>query len=473
MNDRSNPQLDFIENITFDEIQIGDYSTLVRTLRNDDIQMFAILSGDINPTHVDPEYASSSSFREVVGHGMWGGILVSNILGTQFPGPGSVYIGQTFNFERPVRVGDTLTVTVTCQQKFAHNHHIVFDCRVRNQEGECVLHGTAEVLAPLEKIRRPKVEMPELKLAETKAARFEHLLDITEGLSAIALAVAHPCDGESLRGALLARDRGLVVPTLVGPEAKIRAVAEEFNLDLGETSIVDVEHSHAAAMAAVTLAREGKADALMKGSLHTDELMSAVVSSGTGLRTERRISHVFVMDVPTYPRLLLITDAAINIVPDVMTKADIIQNAIDLALMLKIREPKVAILAAVETVNPKMQATTDAALLCKMADRGQISGGLLDGPLAFDNAISLAAARAKGIRSPVAGQADILVVPDIEAGNMVAKQLEHLANAVGAGIVLGARVPIVLTSRSDTAETRTASTAVAVVMAHYRKRTLK
>jgi phosphate acetyltransferase len=473
MNDRSNPQMDFIENITFDEIQIGDYSTLVRTLRNEDIQMFAILSGDINPTHVDPEYASSSSFREVVGHGMWGGILVSNVLGTQFPGPGSVYIGQTFNFERPVRVGDTLTVTITCQQKFAHNHHIVFDCRVSNQEGESVLHGTAEVLAPLEKIRRPKVEMPELKLSETKAARFEHLLDITEGLSAIALAVAHPCDGESLRGALLARDRGLVVPTLVGPEAKIRAVAEEFNLDLGDTSIVDVEHSHAAALAAVALAREGKADALMKGSLHTDELMSAVVSSATGLRTERRISHVFVMDVPTYPRLLLITDAAINIVPDVVTKADIVQNAIDLALMLKIQEPKVAILAAVETVNPKMQATTDAALLCKMADRGQIIGGLLDGPLAFDNAISLAAARAKGIRSPVAGQADILVVPDIEAGNMVAKQLEHLANAVGAGIVLGARVPIVLTSRSDTAETRTASTAVAVVMAHYRKRTLK
>lgn len=473
MNDRSSMPLEYIENITFDEIQIGDCSTLVRTLRNEDIQMFAILSGDINPTHVDPEYASSSSFREVVGHGMWGGVLVSNVLGTQFPGPGSVYIGQTFNFERPVRIGDTLTVTITCHQKFAHNHHIVFDCRVRNQEGESVLHGTAEVLAPLEKIRRPKVEMPELKLSETKAARFEHLLEITKGLSAISLAVAHPCDAESLRGALLARDRGLVVPTLVGPEAKIRAVAEEFNLDLSETIIVDVEHSHAAAQAAVALAREGKVDALMKGSLHTDELMSAVVSSTTGLRTERRISHVFIMDVPTYPRLLLITDAAINIVPDLVTKADIIQNAIDLALMLKIQEPKVAILAAVETINPKMQATIDAASLCKMADRRQIIGGLLDGPLAFDNAISMAAARTKGILSPVAGQADILVVPDIEAGNMVAKQLEHLADAVAAGIVLGTRVPIVLTSRSDTAETRTASTAVAVVMAHHRKSRLK
>jgi len=464
---------DIIENRTFEEIQIGESSTLVRTLRNEDIQMFAILSGDINPTHVDPEFSSSSSFREVVGHGMWGGMLVSNVLGTQFPGPGTVYIGQTFNFERPVRVGDTLTVVITCQQKFPHNHHIVFDCRIRNQDGDCVLHGTAEVLAPLEKVRRSKVEMPELKLSETKAARFEHLLQITRGLSKISMAVVHPCDVESLRGALLARDRGLIVPTLVGPEAKIRTVAEEFKLDLADTLIANVEHSHAAALAAVALAREGKVEALMKGSLHTDELMEVVVSSANGLRTERRISHVFIMDVPTYPRLLFITDAAINIVPDVMTKAGIVQNAIDLALMLKIQEPKVAILAAVETFNPKMQATIDAASLCKMADRGQISGGLLDGPLAFDNAISMTAARTKGIRSAVAGQADILVVPDIEAGNMLAKQLEHLADAMSAGIVLGTRVPIVLTSRSDTAETRAASTAVAVVIAHHRKSKLK
>jgi phosphate acetyltransferase len=464
---------DIIENRTFEEIQIGESSTLVRTLRNEDIQMFAILSGDINPTHVDPEFSRSTGFREVVGHGMWGGMLVSNVLGTQFPGPGTVYIGQTFNFERPVRVGDTLTVVITCQQKFPHNHHIVFDCRVRNQDGDCVLHGTAEVLAPLEKVRRAKVEMPELKLSETKAARFEHLLQITRGLSAISMAVVHPCDVESLRGALLARDRGLIVPTLVGPEAKIRAVAEEFKLDLADTLIAGVDHSHAAALAAVALAREGKVEALMKGSLHTDELMEVVVSSANGLRTERRISHVFIMDVPTYPRLLFITDAAINIVPDVMTKADIVQNAIDLALMLKIQEPKVAILAAVETFNPKMQATIDAASLCKMADRGQIRGGLLDGPLAFDNAISMTAARTKGIRSAVAGQADILVVPDIEAGNMLAKQLEHLADAMSAGVVLGTRVPIVLTSRSDTAETRAASTAVAVVIAHHRKSKLK
>lgn len=460
----------FIENRTFDEIQVGDSASLVRSLLQEDIQMFAVLSGDINPTHVDPAYASTSDFREVVGHGMWGGVLVSNVLGTQFPGPGSVYVGQTFNFEQAIRVGDTLTVTITCRQKFAHNHHIVFDCRADNQEGEVVLHGTAEVVAPLEKIRRAKISMPELKLSETKAARFEHLLEITRGLPAIPMAVAHPCDGESLRGALLARDRGLIIPTLVGPAARIREVAEQMNLDLADTPIIDVEHSHASAQTAVALARDGKVDALMKGSLHTDELMAAVVASATGLRTSRRISHVFLMDVPTYPRLLLITDAAVNVEPDLVTKADIIQNAIDLALMLKIAEPKVAILAAVETINPKMPATIDAASLCKMAERGQISGGLLDGPLAFDNAISPAAARTKGIRSAVAGQADILMVPDIEAGNMLAKQLEHLADAVSAGIVLGARVPIVLTSRADSAETRTASTAVAVVMANDKRR---
>ncbi|MCL4690101.1 MAG: bifunctional enoyl-CoA hydratase/phosphate acetyltransferase [Burkholderiales bacterium] len=457
--------MEYIENLTFDEIEVGQTATLVRTLRHEDIQMFAVLSGDLNPTHVDPAYAKSAGFRDVVGHGMWGGILVSNVLGTEFPGPGTVYVSQTFSFERPVRVGDTLTVTVTCRRKFEHNRHIVFDCRASNQLGEVALAGVAEVLAPAEKIRLPKVQLPELALRETKAARFEHLIRITEGLPAIPMAVVHPCDRESLRGAVLARDRDIIIPTLVGPEARIRAVAEEAGLDLAGMPVVDTPHSHAAAEVAVALAREGKVAALMKGSLHTDELMGEVVASATGLRTDRRISHVFLMDVRTYPRLLFITDAAVNIVPDLATKADIAQNAIDLAHTLGIAEPKVAILAAVETVTPKMQATVDAACLCKMADRGQIRGGLLDGPLAFDNAVSVAAARTKGIRSVVAGQADILLVPDIEAGNMLAKQLEHLAEAVSAGIVLGARVPIVLTSRADSAETRTASTAVAAVMA--------
>ncbi len=462
--------LEFIENRTYDEIKVGDSASLTRTMRPEDIQMFAIMSGDINPTHVDPEYARSSMFREVVAHGMWGGMLISNVLGTEFPGPGTVYVDQALHFGAPVRIGDTLTVSVTCQRKFDHNHHIILDCQCVNQEGEKVIHGNAEVLAPTEKIRRPKVTLPELRLSETKKARYEHLLEITRGLAAIPMGVAHPCDAESLRGALLARDRGLIVPTLIGPEDKIRSLAEQYRLDLAGATIINVPHSHAAAETAVLLAREGRVEALMKGSLHTDELMSEVVDKAKGLRTARRITHVFVMDVPTYPRPLLITDAAVNVAPTLADKVDIVQNAIELCHMLKVAEPKVAILAAVETVNPKMQATLDAAALCKMADRGQITGGLLDGPLAFDNAISIVAARTKGIKSAVAGQADILLVPDIESGNMLAKQLEYLADALAAGIVLGARVPIVLTSRADSAETRTASTAVAVVMAHARRK---
>ncbi len=461
--------LDLIENRTYDEIQVGDTATLVRTLRPEDIQMFAILSGDLNPTHVDPEYARSSQFREVVGHGMWGGMLFSNILGTQFPGPGTVYVDQNLHFDRSVRIGDTLTATIACRRKFDHNHHILFECKCVNQDGEQVIHGTSEVVAPVEKIRRAKVALPEIKLSTTKTARYDHLLEITQGLAPIPMAVIHPCDGESLKGALQARDRGLIDPTLVGPEEKIRKLAEEMNLNLYGCQFLNVPHSHAAAESGVALAREGIVAALMKGSLHTDELMAEVVDKATGLRTERRISHVFLMDVPTYPRPLLITDAAVNIAPDLDTKVDIVQNAIDLARMLHIAEPKVAILAAVETVNPKMQATLDAAALCKMADRGQIKGGLLDGPLAFDNAISVVAARTKGIKSAVAGQADILLVPDIESGNMLAKQLEYLADALSAGIVLGARVPIVLTSRADSAQTRTASTAIAVVMVHARR----
>jgi phosphate acetyltransferase len=462
--------LEFIENRTYEEIAVGDSAMLVRTLRPEDIQMFAIMSGDINPTHVDPDYARSSQFREVVAHGMWGGALISNVLGTQFPGPGTVYIDQTLHFSRQVRIGDTITVTVTCQRKFDHNHHVLFDCACTNQDGDKVVHGTAEVLAPTEKIRRPKASLPEIRLAETKTDRYEHLLEITRGLTAISMAVAHPCDVESLKGALLARDRGLIEPTLVGPEEKIRALAEQLTLDLYGCRIINVPHSHAAAESAVALAREGEVEALMKGSLHTDELMAEVVDKATGLRTERRISHVFLMDVPTYPRPLLITDAAVNVQPTLEDKVDIVQNAIDLARVLHIAEPKVALLAAVEMVNPKMQATLDAAALCKMADRGQIKGGLLDGPLAFDNAISVVAARTKGIRSAVAGQADILLVPDIESGNMLAKQLEYLADALSAGIVLGARVPIVLTSRADSAQSRTASTAIAVALAHARRK---
>ena len=278
--------------------------------------------------------------------------------------------------------------------------------------------------------------------------------------------MAHPCDETSLRGAMDAAAEGLIEPVLVGPEAKIRGVAAEHGIDLTGRTIVDAPHSHAAAACAVTLIREGKGELLMKGSLHTDELMREVTASATGLRTDRRISHVFIMDVPGHPETLFITDAAINIFPDLDTKRDIVQNAIDLWVGIGMGTPRVAILSAVETVTTKIPSTIEAAALCKMAERGQITGGLLDGPLAFDNAIDPEAARIKGITSPVAGHAQILVVPDLEAGNMLAKNLSFLAHADAAGIVLGARVPIILTSRADSVRTRLASCAVAALYAN-------
>jgi len=299
--------------------------------------------------------------------------------------------------------------------------------------------------------------------------KYERLIAATESLQPLVAAVAHPCDKTSLKGALEAAGAALIVPILVGPKDRIRAVSEALAIDLHGMDIVDVPHSEAAAEKAVELVRAGRAEVLMKGSLHSDELLAAVTKRETGLRTGRRISHVFVMDVPTHPNTLFITDAAVNIAPDLVAKRDIVQNAIDLYAGLGLGKPKVAILSAIETISPSIPSTIEAAALCKMADRGQIIGGELDGPLAFDNAISPEAARIKGIKSPVAGHAQILVVPDLEAGNMLAKNLTFLSNADAAGIVLGARVPIVLTSRADNVRTRMASCAVAVLLAHSRK----
>jgi len=303
----------------------------------------------------------------------------------------------------------------------------------------------------------------------TGTGKYERLLARCENLAPVPTAVAHPCEATALAGAVEAAKQNLIVPLLVGPAARISETAAEAGIDLGDLTIIDVPHSAAAAAKAVELIREGKAEILMKGSLHTDELMAAVVSREKGLRTGRRISHVFVMDVPTYHKVLIVTDAAINIAPTLEDKVDICQNAIDLAISLGLEKPKVAILAAVETVNSKMQATLDAAALCKMAERGQIQGGILDGPLAFDNAISKQAAETKGIKSAVAGDPDILLAPDLEAGNILAKQLTFLANADSAGMVLGARVPVVLTSRADSVRSKIASCAVAKLVAHARR----
>jgi phosphotransacetylase len=304
---------------------------------------------------------------------------------------------------------------------------------------------------------------------KTGTGKYERLLERCAKLAAIPTAVAYPCEATALTGAVEAAEKGLIEPILVGSATKIREIAKSSGAEIGRIEIVDVASSRASAAKAVSLVREGRAELLMKGSLHTDELLSAVVARDTGLRTGRRISHVFIMDVPTYHKVIIVTDGAINIAPTLEDKADICQNAIDLAISLGVEKPKVAILAAVETVTSKMPATLDAAGLCKMADRGQIKGGMLDGPLAFDNAISKEAAEIKGIKSEVAGDPDILLAPDLEAANMLAKQLTFLANADSAGLVLGARVPIILTSRADSVRSRIASCAVAMLAAHARR----
>jgi phosphotransacetylase len=302
-----------------------------------------------------------------------------------------------------------------------------------------------------------------------ESGKYEQLLARCKGLAPVPTAVVHPCEVTALTGAVEAAAAGLIRPIYVGPAARIAEVASKGGINLGSAEIVDAPHSHGAAAQAVALVREGKAELLMKGSLHTDELLGAVVARESGLRTGRRISHVFIMDVPTYHKVLVVTDGAINIAPSLEDKVDICQNAIDLAISLGVKPPKVALLAAVETVTSKMPATIDAAALCKMADRGQITGALLEGPLAFDNAISAEAARTKGIKSEVAGDPDILLVPDLEAGNILAKLLSFLANADSAGLVLGARVPIILTSRADSVRARIASCAVAMLVAHARR----
>lgn len=459
---------DLIENVIYDEITVGQSARLLRTLTLADIQAFASVSGDVNPLHLDAAYANETLFHGMIAHGMWGGALISALLGTQFPGPGTIYLEQVLHFSKPVRVGDTLTVTVTVVSKDDANKHVELDCQVVNQKGARVLHGIAKVLAPTEKVRLPRVNAPLIQLFDPEA-RFKDLLALSDGMPAVRCAVVHPCDAESLSGAMDSASYGLIVPVLIGPEVRIRHIAREAGIDLAQTEIISVPHSHAAAEKAADMAAKGEIEILMKGSLHTDELIHAVLAQPS-LRTGRRMSHVFRFDVPLYSKPLLITDAALNIRPNLQEKVDIIQNAIDFARILGVVTPKVAILSAVETVNANIPSTLDASALCKMADRGQITGGVLDGPLAFDNAISAHAAQIKHIKSVVAGDADILAVPDLESGNMLAKQLEYLAGASGAGLVLGARVPIALTSRADGPMARVSSALLAQLAAYNARR---
>lgn len=464
----SNAALEVLENVTFDEIHIGQSARLLRTLRLEDIQAFAAVSGDTNPAHLDAAYADATLFHGVIAHSMWGGSLISALLGTVFPGPGTIYLEQNLHFSEPVRIGDTLDVNVTVTSRDPERKQITLDCVVLNQRGERVLYGMARVLAPTVKVRHQRLFHPQIQINDPQA-RFEALLALGNKLPAVLCGVVHPCDAESLRGAMQAAQRGLIEPVLIAPEARLRAVAEEAGVDLHDVKMVFVEHSHAAAAMAASMAAANQLGALMKGSLHTDELIHAVLAE-PALRTARRMSHVFRFDVPAYPKPLLITDAALNIAPTLTEKVDIVQNATYFAQVLGVERPKVAILSALETVNPNIPSTIDAAALCMMAQRGQITGGVLDGPLAFDNAISAEAARVKNIRSEVAGDVDILMVPDIESGNMLAKQLEYLGGGTASGLVLGARVPIALTSRADGPMARCASALLAKLVAHHDRR---
>lgn len=457
-----------LENRTFDEINVGDSASLTRAFRSDDLQTWAAVTGNIGLVQAYEAAAREGVASEGGGHGTWGTALLSAIISTQLPGAGTTIRATNIRYVVPLAVGTKVTGTVTVAGKNAQDRSVTLDCRCVDAGGTTIITGVVDVVAPNKKIRETAGDLPIVSLR--REDRYLLLLQMCEGLPAATTAVVHPCSQDSLTGAVRAAERNLITPILVGPEARIRRVAEAEGLDISPYRLVSAEHSHHSAELAVAMVRSGEVELLMKGSLHTDELLTEVLRRETGIRTERRLSHCFLLSVPTYARPFILTDAAINIAPDLAAKRDICQNAIDLARAIGIAVPKVAILAAVETVNADMPATLDAAALCKMADRGQIKGGLLDGPLAFDNAADEEAAQAKGIVSPVAGKADILVVPDLEAGNMLAKQLTFMAQAEAAGIVAGARVPIILTSRADSVRTRLASAALANLLADQIRR---
>ena len=438
-----------IVNFLYAELSVGQSMTDTRVFSARDMEIMSALSG--MPTDGQN----------------WNGFVLAFVAGERFPGPGSVPLALELNVLKPLAAGTRIFTKSTVREKRPPDVVVLEITACDCDSGELLLSGVATVRTPAGKICLSSADLPEVRVHEH--LRHRRLIGRCAGLKAALTAVVHPCDSTSLTAAVEAAREGLIIPILVGPETKIRAVAGAEKLDISAFRLVPVAHSHAAAAEAVAMARRGEVEALMKGSLHTDELMHEVVAPQIGLTTGRRISHVYLFDVAAYPRPLMITDAAINIAPDLDEKRDICQNAIDLAHVLGIARPKVAILSAVEIVTGKLRSTLDAAALCKMADREQINGAELDGPLAFDNAISIEAARTKDIVSSVAGQADILLVPDLEAGNMLAKQLTFFDGADGAGIVLGARLPIILTSRADPPRTRLASAALALLLVQAKR----
>jgi len=461
------PQKTELTNVTYDEIRIGQSAELSVTLTKTQVELLAVVSGDVDAFHLKAEDGTAAPAYGKRTEAAGAVALISSVIGTRLPGPGSKILRRELSFSGDIAVGDTLTATVTAREKRPEANVVVFDTRCVNQSGQVLISGVTYVEAPTGRLVYDDIAPPHIELRRSDS--FMNLFTTCDTCAPVTCGVVHPCDRESLMGAVEAARRGIIVPLLVGPEQKIRKAAEDAQIDLGPWRIISTPHSHAAAERAVELARTGEVESLMKGSLHTDELMGAIVPSASGMRTSRRISHAMVIDVPTYYKMFIMTDAAVNIAPDLAVKKDIVQNAIDLDHALGIERPKVGILSAVETVNANIPSTLDAAALCKMADRGQITGGILDGPLAFDNAISAEAARIKGIRSEVSGEADILLAPDLESANMLFKQLTYLAGAEGAGIVLGTRVPVVLTSRADSVRTRLASAALMAIVAQARR----
>lgn len=452
------------ENKPFDELEIGDTASLRRVCTANDLYVFAHASGNLNPLHIPDE--DDGDPDEAVAPSMWVGALISSVLGNVLPGPGTLYRAQSLRFLERAHVGDELTISVTVKQKLAEPI-VILDTVVTGRGGKTVAEGVAEVLAPARKVTVDLEELPEVVVQRHRY--FDHYIHACAGLDPLVTAVVAPEEKESLGGALLAAEHGLIRPVLIGSEALIRQTAKESGDDLGLTEIIDIpDHSAAAAMA-VSLAHEGQVGAIMKGHLHTSVLLHHVVKRQEGLRTSRRMSHAFVMDVPGLDHVLIVSDAAINISPDLATKMDITQSAIDLARALGIETPKVGVLSAIETVNPQIPSTLDAAVLSKMSERGQIKGGIVDGPLAMDNAMDAEAAKTKGVTGLVAGHAEVLIVPNLESGNMLAKELVFVAGAEAAGIALGAAVPIILTSRADGEKARLASCAIAVLYRYWQE----
>lgn len=452
---------DSIRNTTWDELQIGASARIERLCTIDDLILFAHASGNLNPLMLP-----SDGEDDAIAPSLWVGSLVSAVLGNLLPGAGTLYLAQNFRFKERVRPGERLIVEVRCTEK-REKPIALFDVRVAKLDGAIACEGVAEVAAPNASIVSRREDLPAIILDHQD--HFAGLIDRAAQLSPLRTAVVCPNDKNSLGGAILAAERQLIDPLLIGSRARILDAAAESGLAVDENWIIDAANAHEACQRAVALTQSGEARAIMKGNVHSDELLGAILKKDAGLRTGRRISHVFVMDAPTLDRLLFISDAAVNIAPDLSTKVDIVQNAIDLAQACGIETPKVGVLSAVEMVNIAIPSTLDAAILSKMAERGQIKGGVVDGPLAMDNAVDMGAARTKGIASFVAGRADILIAPNIEAGNMLAKELTFVARAEAAGLVIGAKVPVMLTSRADNDRARLASSALAALFDHWRE----